>query len=70
MKGNDMKNSMYFNSEGYPDPTAYAVIKKETNIEKKVSLLICVLKAIIDLSGFELIGRIEIRDRKSGRLFR
>lgn len=65
-----MKNSLYFNSEGYPDPTAYAAIKKETDIEKKVSLLISALKVIIDLSGFELINRIEICDKKSGRIFR
>lgn len=65
-----MSKSPYFNSEGYPDPTAYAVIKKETDLEKKVSLLISVLKAIIDLSGFELTNRIEIRDKETGRYFR
>jgi len=60
----------YYNNEGYPDPTAYATIKAENNLEKKVALLINVLKSIIVLSGFELVTRIEIRDKSSGRIFR
>lgn len=62
------------NSEGYNDPTAYAsmkpVIKEDNEQQKRVNALIYVLKYIINLAGFDLISRIEIRDRKNGREYR
>lgn len=62
------------NGEGYADPTAYAgmnpVIQEETEREKRVNTLIFVLKYIIRLAGFDLLNRIEIRDKKSGREYR
>ena len=64
------KNNPFYNSEGYPIPAAHAVIKEEIELEKKVNFLIKVLKFIIRESGFEVVGRIEIRDVKSGRLFK
>lgn len=67
-------NNPYYNSEGYADPTAYAatkkLIKEENETERRASELIKVLKFIIRLSGFELIGRIKIKDAKTGREFR
>lgn len=68
MQGN--KNNPFYNSEGYPNPTAFGVIQEENELEKKTSFLIKVLKFIISESGYELINRIEIRDKKSGRVFR
>ena len=38
------------------------MIKEEAELNKKVHNLISVLKFIIDWAGFELIGRIEVRD--------
>lgn len=68
------RNSPLFNSEGYPDPTAYAgtknVIKEESELEKRASELIKVLKFIIRLAGFEPIERIKIRDTKTGKEFK
>lgn len=64
------KNNPFYNSEGYPIPAAHGVIKEEIELEKKVNFLIKVLKFIIRESGFELAGRIEIRDVKSGRVFK
>lgn len=68
-----MKNP-YYNNEGYNDPTAYAgtknIIKEETATEKRASELIKVLKFIIHLSGFKLIQRIKIKDKKTGREFK
>lgn len=62
------------NAEGYPDPTAYnglkPVIREEDEQQKRVNTLIFVLKYIIRLAGFELLNRIEIRERKSGREYR
>ena len=65
-----VKENHFLNSEGYPDPTAYACIEKENSLEYKVNTLIKVLKSTIALSGFELINRIEIRDKQSGMEFR
>lgn len=64
------KNNPFYNSEGYPNPTAFGVIQEENELEKKTNFLIKVLKFIINESGFELLNRIEIRDKKTGRVFR
>lgn len=62
------------NGKGYNDPTAYAgmmpVIKEESEQQKRANALIYVLKYIINLAGFDLISRIEIKDRKNGREYR
>lgn len=62
------------NSEGYLDLTAYegtkTIIREETELENRVNTLIKALKSLIRLSGFEVIGRIEIKDVKTGREFR
>ena len=62
------------NSEGYSDPTAHlglkSIIEEENALERDVNTLIKVLKYIIRNSGFELVSRIEIRDKKTGRVFR
>lgn len=70
----DNKNNPYFNNSGCADPTAYNAIKtvehEENELDKKVHFLIKALKFIISESGFELINRIEIKDKISGREFR
>ena len=62
------------NREGYTDPTAYhgmkPIIQKEAEQQKRVSDLIHVLKYIIGATGFDLLNRIEIRDRKTGKEYR
>ena len=62
------------NSEGYSDPTAYEglkpIIRDEDEQQKRVNTLIFVLKYITRLAGFELLNRIEIKDRKTGREYR
>ena len=68
------KNNPFNNSEGYPDPTAYHAIKsimqEEKELEKKVHNLVNVLKFIVEWAGFEFIGRIELKHKKSGREFK
>ena len=62
------------NGEGYADPTAYSalapIVRQETETEKRANTLIKTLKAIIALAGFELIGRIVVRDVKTRREFK
>lgn len=58
----------------YSDPTAYlglrSVIREENTLEGEVNALIKVLKYIVRKSGFELVSRIELRDKKTGRVFK
>ena len=67
-------NNPKYNSEGYPDPTAYAgmreVVKVENETEKRVSELVKVLKFIIRAYGFELTERIKLKDTKTGREYK
>lgn len=64
----------YLNHEGYPDPTAHygikEVVKEANELEKKVHNLINVLKFIVDCAGFEFIGRIQIKHKKTKKEFR
>jgi len=46
------------------------IIKEDAELESKVNFLIKVLKFIINETGFELLNRIEIKDKKTGREFR
>ena len=68
-----MLDNLKRNAEGYVDPTAYAALKSIANdekVEKKAAYLISVLKFIIRESGFELVNRVELRHRQTGRTFR
>lgn len=58
------------NSSGCKDPTAYAASKPITEEEQRVTELVKILKTIIRWAGFELINRIELRERRSGRTYR
>lgn len=58
------------NNSGCKDPTAYAATKPISEEEQRVSDLVKVLKYIIRLAGFELLNRMEFRDRRSGRMYR
>ena len=69
----DNKNP-FLNASECPDPTAYhalrPIIREEAELDSKVNFLIKVLKYVIAESGFELLARIELRDKKTGRCFR
>lgn len=64
----------YYNQSGCADPTAYHALKpimqEEAALEGKVNFLIKILKYIITESGFELLARIELKDKKTGRCFK
>lgn len=62
------------NTEGYPDPTAFEGMRRaermERDAEQRSNALIGAIKSLINLAGFDLLARIEIRDRRTGREFR
>lgn len=64
------KHNDFYNSEGYPDPTAYALIKQENALEAKTNFLIKVLKFVANEAGYDVLNRIELKGRKTGRIFK
>jgi len=67
-----MKNNEFYNASGCADPTAYEAIKnlRRREAERDVNRLIKTLKATIAESGFVLLNRIELKDSKSGIVFK
>lgn len=69
---------MYKNAEGYPDPTAgaaYSAIRHEERQRDAdrlatISTLIPVIKGAAELAGFEVVGRIVLRDKATGKEYR
>lgn len=62
------------NASGYPDPTAHdallPIAQADAALEARTTRLIKAVKTLIDLAGYDLVARIEIRDRASGKIFR
>lgn len=58
------------NGSGYKDPTAEKAIKKVIETEKTVSKVIKTLQAVAHLAGFEIEGRIVLRDKETGEIWR
>lgn len=60
--------------KGILTPTAYAALKavgqEEAEQQQRVSALVRVLKYIIDAAGFDLLNRVELKDRRTGRVYR
>lgn len=64
----------WLNDSGLPDPTAYKAIKnvtaEEVKVDRAARLTVNVIKGILELAGFELMGRIQIKHKKSGKVFK
>lgn len=58
------------NKSGLPDPTAYAATKPITDEERRVTELVNTIRQVAKLAGFEIMNRVEFRDKKSGRMYR
>ena len=65
---------LHKNSEGYSDPTAHDAIsqveREEQERQRRVSVVIGIMKSAADLAGFDLGNRVILRDRKTGREYR
>ena len=64
----------YNNSEGYPDPTAFfgekSIRKEEAELEKRAMQAVGTVKLLMELCGFSIVGRITLRDIKTGKEFK
>lgn len=66
------------NSEGYPDPTAGTAWNNMRREERRqenerlsmISSLIPVMKQTAELAGFEVVGRIVLKDKATGKEYR
>ena len=66
------------NSEGYPDPTAGTAWNNMRREERRqenerlsmISSLIPVMKQTAKLAGFEVVGRITLKDKATGKEYR
>ena len=62
------------NPEGYADPTAHDALepvqREQLEADHRLARLIKTLKNTIDLAGYDLLNRIELRDRSNGRIYR
>lgn len=58
------------NSSGCRDLTAYEAIKNADKTDDLVNGLIKTVKCLIELAGFEVIGRIGLRNKMNGKEYR
>lgn len=63
-------NELKRNGSGYYDPTAWRAIKNVTEEEKRVSVVIKTLQSVAHLAGFHIEGRIVLRDKETGEIWR
>lgn len=61
---------MYKNAEGYPDPTEGEAIRRADRPPEDLSRAIRLMKFAADCLGFEMVGRIVMRDTETGRVWR
>ena len=57
------------NKSGCKDPTAYAATRP-TPEEIEVSKLIKAIRSVAELFGYEIISRVEFRNKSTGRTYR
>lgn len=58
------------NRDKYPDPTAKKVERELTAEEQEISHLVKMIRQIAFWAGYDVVNRIEFRNRKSGRCYR
>lgn len=63
-----------FNGENYPDPTAYEAIKNVDRENRERDILakkvIKTIQNVAHLAGFDIVGKITLREHKSGEIRR
>ena len=71
-------DNMSRNAEHYADPTPYAAFRSMQKDERQneaakllqISLLVPLLRQVAEWAGFEIIGRIPLRDKATGKEYR
>ncbi len=63
-------NNLRKNAEGYSDPTAYKAIANTSAEDERFYKLLDMIFNICELSGFHLEGRIVLKDKRTGKVWR
>ena len=58
------------NHEGYADPTADKAVQNASQTPPEIMQVVNMMKAIAGVAGFDVIGRIQLRDRVTGKEWR
>ena len=58
----------FYNSEGYPDPTAYCAMRTNKRFAK-AKFIIKIILFIAWEAGYRVVGKIELEDRQTGRRY-
>ena len=70
----EKKPHLYKNSEGYNDPTVGEAMNnieaEERRVLERISALIPVMKKTAELVGFEVVGRIVLVDKETGKKYK
>lgn len=69
-KGDRKLNSTYKNGEGYTDKTASDAIKNASKTPDRIMDVINLMKHCANVAGLEVVGRITLRDRVTGKEWR
>lgn len=64
------KNNISVNKSGCFDPTAYQAIKNVDKEAQRVHRLVEALRAVCAVAGFEIEGRIALRDKRTDKVWR
>ena len=59
-----------YNASGYKDLTAHDAIKAVSKREQQVHQYIKTVKVLAESFEFEIVGRVEVRDKRSGVVYR
>lgn len=70
----DKKPHLHKNSEGYNDPTVGEAMSnieaEERRVLERISALIPIMKKTAELVGFEVVGRIILMDKETGKKYK
>lgn len=64
-----MENEFKRNASGYLDPTAYESLENLYE-EERVTKLVHTIFHVCELAGFAVEGRITLRNKKTGRIWK
>lgn len=58
------------NKEGYPDPTAGQAVHEADRQPDRVTWYIKIIKEIADIVDLEVLNRVIIKEKKTGKIYR
>lgn len=63
-------DNLNYNASHAPDPTASETIKAADEMPVKISDTIKCIKILLKMNNLELVKRIQIRDKETGRIWK